>query len=58
MKKDDVIIVTDQDDMFYGSEGEIKKIGRHLIEVQLVGVTEIQRYLPSEIQLKEVIRVR
>ena len=58
MKKDDVIVVTDQDDMFYGSEGEIKKIGKYLIEVQLDEVVEIQRYLPSEIGLKKAIRVK
>jgi len=54
MKKDDVIVVTDQDDMFYGSEGVVIKRGKHLIDVQLEEVTEIQRYLPSEIKLKEI----
>lgn len=58
MRKDDVIVVTDQEDMFYGHEGVVIKKGKHLIEVQLEGVADVQKYLPTEIELKEIVKVR
>ncbi|MEI2465074.1 hypothetical protein [Niallia taxi] len=57
MKKYDEIVVTDQDDMFYGYEGVINRKGKHLIEVQLEGVPEIQKYLATEIMLKEAVKL-
>ena len=58
MKKYDEIVVTDQDDFYYGYEGVVIKKGKHLIKVQLEGIREIQKYLATEITLKEEVKVK
>jgi len=53
MRNGDLIVVADHDDVFYGYYGTVVKVRKFLIEVKLDGVRDTQKFLSSEIKLRE-----